>query len=338
MRDASPNPVRQPSPPWSAFIECWKHKWLYIIACGGTVLLVSLLTSLFPKKYAAQAMISDETVETDLLLGMDNVSAWLKQMQNHDNEGITDPEVYSQILTSTDFAERMSKVYLKKTQGTYLDHMMASAEPSLLDQIFGEEKKGTDDSKAARDRAVRAIKENIKTNYSARFKTTTIQIEDTDADIAAVLADSALGILYTTLSLQDTKMHAMLKDAWVFRENAKNEYYSAQKAYSDYYDSHYSIVSKIVESKIDALEKERDNAFNAYNKACVQYLRAEALSRKETTPFTILKKPTTPIDPSSPHKTAWVSAWTFIVATLLTWGILVRRSQREKKGAPAKER
>ncbi len=316
-------PAVAPPLPWNAISECWRYRWWYALALGITTTAVYALTSILPQKYYAQAMISDESVETDILLGLDNMSAWLKQMQNDKGEGINDPEVYAQILKSEDFAEKMGRVYLKGLGKSYYAHISETRQKSILNRIFLLKDKDTDSLLFKKN--INAIQKNIQYNFSPRYKTIKIQTEDIDAETAAIMADSAIAILKQMLLREKAKVNEALQNAALVRENAKENYYSAQKQYSDYYDTHYHLSSPIAISKIDALEKERDNAFSLYNRACVQYLRAEALARKESATFTVLQKPTVPLKHSSPNKTAWILSSLFIVTLFLTWTILIRK-------------
>ena len=70
----------------------------YIIAFVSAIVLAIAAWLVVPHKYAAKVKLCDEYNETDLAVGLDQLSAKIKTMMNS-NVGINDMEVYG--LTTT---------------------------------------------------------------------------------------------------------------------------------------------------------------------------------------------------------------------------------------------
>ena len=82
------------------------RKHPYILATLIATLLAIVVWLIMPKEYTAITKLSDEYKEVDLAVGLDKIQARINEL--HTNDGINDMEVYSKLLSTEDFARRIS--------------------------------------------------------------------------------------------------------------------------------------------------------------------------------------------------------------------------------------
>ena len=246
--------------PWSAFNECRRHYLLYLLAVAFTVVETVIYTASTPKRYAAFTELSNEHKETDLLLGMSNISAWLKTMPGADDEeGMRNPEVYNNVIHSDSFVNIVGSTYLDKYHVTYKDYLYKNRRPGLFS-----DDNGANPTTAADKRLYQTalIKDHIVSEASGRMGTIKIRVDDYDPTVAAIIADTV------TLRLQEYLAHHRLQGielkvakAKSLMLSARKAYYKAQAEYAKYADAHDSTTLVKEQSTIEDKMKKRDNAF-----------------------------------------------------------------------------
>ena len=95
----------------------------YIIASVSAIVLAIAVWFVVPHKYAAKVKICDEYKETDLIVGLDHITAKVKKMLNSNDFGINNMEVYSKVLKSDEFARKISRKKLNGKNISYGEYL-----------------------------------------------------------------------------------------------------------------------------------------------------------------------------------------------------------------------
>ncbi len=317
------------APTWSAFKVCWQHKRLYIVVCIACILLAIAVFISIPKVYAATIKVADEPQEIDILVGLDTYSAWIKQGMADVNgkEGLLSLEIYSKFVKSKSFLENLSTIYIPKYKMNYYDYLSLYHKSAwwntLINRIsiaFGASNK--------KEQVLDILKSNVSSNISEKYSTITIRVDDNDAEVAALLADSI------KVRLQEEIAEARHEVYKADFQNAKNEknrlasrYHKAQEEYSDYLDSHFDSYDsqQEVKSTLESLQKERDAALDDYSEAYEQYMRAQILVNRDISSFSVLKNPTIALKPVSPIFALYIFLFLFLGIVFTTWWVLLKR-------------
>jgi len=241
------------------------HKHPYLIASVAAIILAVAVWIIVPKKYAAQIKIADEYREMDLAVGLNNISAKMREMMGAANQGINDIEVYCKVLKTNDFAKEVSRIKLpchKKTYGQYLANVDT----------------------------VETVKKNIEYNISTKEQTLTIQFVDKDPLVAALMLDSVVGRLqnFVTKKRRDV-FKAQLENADRERKTAAERYRVARHKYAIYTDTHSEEITEEGRLYKNMLERNVTETFNSYVSASQQYFRYQALIKRVYASFAVIK-------------------------------------------------
>lgn len=255
---------------------------------------------LVPKEYAAFTKVSDEYKETDIAIGLGTMQAQIKKALSSANSGINDIEVYSQWLTSKDFARHLSNVRLPGKGITYGQHL------------------GGDDP-------VEATKEHIGYKISYKEQTLTVQFTDRDPAIASLMLDTVMAHLQTQVSdARHAKVTATLHNIERNAATAQHEYTAAEKAYTDYCDSHVDSELMDEELKKNALKKDMDEKFSRYRELSEQVTRQQMLQKRSTYSFAVIKS-----NNVSPHTTVpFLGYWAACVLIMIMVVVIMKMVKR----------
>lgn len=215
-----------------------------------------------PREYSARITVSDEYKETDVAIGLTNVQASFNARQA--NTGINDMNVYCKWLKTESFARHIAK----------------SDDPEVIEDV--------------RDR--------IEYNYSAKKDLLTIQFTDSDPLKAASVLDSVTQHLSDLVTEARQGMaKAALEECVAERRVAGNAYHEAQQRYARYADSHSYEGTSMVGEREEAknLENEARMAYNHYRDVAIRCVRQEALAKRATCVFAVVKPNEVPIDDNS---------------------------------------
>lgn len=270
------------------------RKHPYIIAILVATLLSVIVWLCVPKEYSAITKVSDEYKEVDLAIGMNSMTASIKEAMGGANTGLNDIETYHKLLKTEDFARHIAHVQVPGRHQTYGEYI------------------ATEDT-------IETIQDHIVYNYSEKQGTLIISFTDHNPLVASQMLDSV------TVHLQDLVTDYRHKIAEAALENAKKEmtvaeqeYRQAQKRYDDYTDAHVNISSHQVRIQEHALEKEVTLCYNNYKEAANQYARQQALKQRSYLSFAVVQNNRVPMKPNT-YYIGYLLCFLFI-ALLLTHG------------------
>ncbi len=317
------------APSWSAFKVCWQNRRIYIIVCIVCILLAIVVFISLPKVYASQVKVADEPMETDVLVGLDTYSAWVKQRMDDVNgeEGLLSIEVYGKFVKSKSFIEDLSTIYIPKYKMNYYDYLSKYHKSAWWNYLINKISLAIGASNK-NEQILDIINDNIKSNVSEKYSTITIRIDDNDAEVAALLADSVKVRLQQKITETRHGVYkADLQNAEKTKDELASRYHKAQEEYSEYLDTHFDAYDSQQEVKttLESLQKERDNALSEYSEAYEQYMRAQILVNRDITSFSVLKNPTIALKPVSPILTLYIFLFVFLGIVFTTWWVLIKR-------------
>ena len=275
-----------------------------------------------PKQYAAQAKISDEPKETDLLIGLNDMTAWINKgsIPNANKDGINSPEVYSKILYSQDFIIDISKTQIKKYQSCLFDYIKTYYKPTLLKKFIS---LVSEDKNNEALNIYESIRNNIQYSITPFNHTITIQYSDTDPIVAYTITNAIIEQLQRKVTSQkQSHLIQNFKDATVQRKQIGIKCHQLQRQYADYVDKNTDATLSNITTYISQLRTQRDEMFETYQKACVQEQRYRFLSSKENYPFSVLQSPFIPIEPIAPKPFPYFFTFLSIGIVLATWRAL----------------
>lgn len=306
-------------PTWSAWKTCRKHWRAYAITTAIAVILAIAICSAIPRNYSAQVIIANENEETDLLLGLNSFASWAKSAMN-DQEGLRQPEVYSMLVPTIDFAEEMAQVRIPPLHTDYYHHILNHHRTPWWQSVLAP-------SADEHTRVIGIIRHNIRSKVSSKYKTTTIQATDQDPLVAALMADSARVLLQRHMANYALdRAHRDLRQAAVKLSQENERMMAARNEYARFRDTHADLSTPRAISMEEHLQREYANAFTSYSKAMEQYRRCEALTGKTSYTFAVLSNATVPLRPTAPATEGYVLSFVFIALTLTTWAVLIQRA------------
>ena len=296
-----------PQSSFSVIEECWRHRKLYIIGLSIGTFIAFIVSFLTPKEYASFAKLSDEHIDSDILIGLDAMTAQLRNMEPKDL-GTNSPIIYGMILHSKDFLKALAKSRIYDKRCTYQQYLGIKGINACID----------------------AIKTKIKYKIDEKRYIITIRMTDRNPLVAAHLMNSILSLLHHTISQKKgIIIQAQVDQTKKEKDEALEIYQDAQKCYDTYFDAHFETSLPSEKKMITYLNSEKIRTQLLYNKKQEQYNRALALQQKPIYPFSILQSPTVAIKPFRPNVIVYIVTTDIILFIFLSWFILGRKTYQQ---------
>lgn len=278
-------------------------KWDILTLFVSTVIALALANMVFtrmPRLYNASTLVSDETQEMTIAIGLSSY------LDREDESKLDDPEVYDRILDSPDFINAICRIPIgRKTYGTHLAEQLGQASSLPI--------------------AVDDFRHYVKHAENRKARTIEISVFDRNPNVAALIADSIIARLQQHIRTKKTTVlvanERHLNDECL---KAHAEAERARTAYSDYYDSHRDAVAKLVVTEIDRLKKAADLAYKNYTTLTEKHLRSRFLLQQSEPSFTIVRSATVPLSPTSPSPFVVFGAALIIGLVIGWWACLLR--------------
>ena len=295
----------------------------YALIIAAAALLALIISYSIPDEYAAQAKISDEYKVTDLAVGLNTINVLIRDLDpNYGNSGTDDIEVYAQIFLSEDFIDQIAQTEVSKYRQTFLDYLKARHRyPFWLWLVPKDEA----DYK-------QLIRDHINYNINPKAQTLDIQVLDQDPVVATEMMTETLRILKKEIERHRVRRTQVAKEnALQKRAEAGRLYHEALDAYAAYANAHEAPSTTVAKNKLAALKDYYKVRHNIYERASEDYARADYLTQKENTSFTVVKNCNVPTKPLYPRHWVWVLVFCSIAALLCFWHALYTRRGQQKK-------
>lgn len=257
--------------------------------------LASVIYTRMPRLYNASTLVSDETQEMTIAVG---ISSYLDR---EEESKLDDPEVYDKILDSPDFIDAVCRIPVGRS--TYGQHLSSQTEEPLSD----------------------AFKRYVKHAENRKARTIEVSVFDRNPKVAALVADSAVALLERRIRVtKNIVVAAQERHLDVECAKARVKADSARVEYAEYFDSHRDAVAPKVVAEIDRRKKAADLAYKDYNMMSQKHMRARLLLQQSEPSFTVIRRATVPHEPISPHPFIVFGAALVIGLVVGWWANLLR--------------
>ena len=259
------------------------------------------------------------------------------------------PDIYPDVFASTDFVVKLFDipVKVKGQKKTYYNHILQDTKipfwdyPKLwLIKMFG--KKDTTPSTNVvnpycltkiQSEVCEAIVGSIGCQINKGTNVITLSVTDTDARVAACMADSVKTRLQNYITLYRTKKARQdLAYSQQINAEAKAAYEKSRQKYASFADANSEVVLMSYQSKLEDLENDMQLKFNNYSQTAQQVQKAQAKIQENTPAFTVIQNATVPLKSSSMPRTLMVIIFVFVgVIADALWVLVLSQAFGKKK-------
>lgn len=259
------------------------------------------------------------------------------------------PDIYPDVFASTDFVVKLFDipVKVKGQKKTYYNHILQDTEipfwdyPKLwLIKMFG--KKDTIPSTNVvnpycltkiQSEVCKAIVGSIGCQINKGTNVITLSVTDTDARVAACMADSVKTRLQNYITLYRTKKARQdLAYSQQINAEAKAAYEKSRQKYASFADANSEVMLMSYQSKLEDLENDMQLKFNNYSQTAQQVQKAQAKIQENTPAFTVIQNATVPLKSSSMPRTLMVIIFVFVgVIADALWVLVLSQAFGKKK-------
>lgn len=307
------------------FSLLWDNRKRIILNCIYGGILSIIVAFSIPKEYTSKVVIAPEISSLGGISGGLGTLASMVGVNMESEEEAIYPQLYPQIVSTTPFLCDLTSipvqgVYKKDSISTSLFNYLSiyQKEPwwskmlsAPIKLIKREKKDILEDGQSLNPKALNRSQQKLLKGLNDRIdieldkQTSVIFVNVTmqDAHIASLVADAVTENLQKyVIEYRTAKARKDLENTQNMFDEARDNYYKAQKAYAEYCDQHMGVTKLQYLMEQDRLSNEQDIAFNLYNQLAQQLdmCRTKLL---EKTPVVVLLQPSTiPYKATSPKK------------------------------------
>jgi len=319
--------------------------YTFIGAVVGVIIAFSI-----PKEYKAEVSLAPESSEGSSLTS--NISSLASMVGMDMNFGggadAIFPEIYPDLMQSTDFIVGLFSVRVKSLEGDidtdYYDYLKTKQKAPwwnypmvLLKQVIkslkpadhrsaSQGQEGPDPFCLTRDEfeIAKAISSLIDCQVDKRTSVISITTKAQDPLIAATLADSVKARLQLYITnYRTSKARNDLDYINKIYEEARSDYKEAEMRYARYADTHRNTVLTAYSTEQEDLENEMQLRYNIFSQVAQQVQIAKSKVQERTPAFTVVRSATVPIKHSNMTKITVMLIWAFLACVfsvcLLVW-------------------
>ena len=171
-----------------------------------------------------------------------------------------------------------------------------------------------------------ALKKKISATVDKKTAITNVSVTLQDPKVAAVVADSVVHKLQECIIGYRT---SKAKEDCIYLEKLfkerQDEYYTAQKKYATYVDTHDNLILQSVRAEQERLQNDMSLAYQVYSQVATQLQVARAKVQEEKPVFAIVEPAVVPQQSSGTGKKAYVILFIFLaVAVTAGWKLWVK--------------
>lgn len=321
------------------------RKTIYKAAGIGLVIGIIIAISI-PKQYTVEVTLSPE-MGNNKGSGLSGLAASFlgNEVTMGDGTDALNASLSADIVSSTPFLLELSTMEISvsrdesMTLNTYLDEESSPwwnyviGFPEML--IGGVKSLLVDDESIAsigvnqgiiklskkESKKIETLKKMITAAVDKKTSITSVAVTLQNPRVAAVVADSVVKKLqeyiidYRTSKAKEDCLYLEK----LFKER-QQEYYTAQRKYANYIDSHDNIILQSVRAEQERLQNDMSLAYQVYSQVANQLQVARAKVQEEKPVFAVLEPAVIPLDPSGTSKKMYVLVFIFIsVCIVIFW-------------------
>ena len=175
--------------------------------------------------------------------------------------------------------------------------------------------------------AISIITSRISTEYNPKASVISISVTMQDPMVSAIVADTVAKKLQEyIIDYRTDKVRADLEYTQKLNDEAREEYYAAQKKYAQYVDRNQGVTLRSQRTEEERLQNEMQLAYGLFNTTSQQLQVAKAKVQEDTPVFTVLDPPRVPLKESKPSVMIYIVGCAFVAFALCAAWILFGRS------------
>ena len=173
---------------------------------------------------------------------------------------------------------------------------------------------------------VNVLRNSVKASIDTKTAITNVSVCLQSPKVAAVVADSVVHKLQEYITDYRT---SKVKDDCAYLEKLfkerQREYYTAQKKYANYVDTHDNLVLQSVRTEQERLQNDMSLAYQIYSQVANQLQVARAKVQEEKPVFAVVEPAIVPLNPSGMKLMIYVIVFVlFSIMTTIVWKFLVK--------------
>lgn len=321
------------------------RKTIYKAAGIGLVIGIIIAISI-PKQYTVEVTLSPE-MGNNKGSGLSGLAASFlgNEVTMGDGTDALNASLSADIVSSTPFLLELSTMEISvsrdesMTLNTYLDEESSPwwnyviGFPEML--IGGVKSLLVDDESIAsigvnqgiiklskkESKKIKTLKKMITAAVDKKTSITSVAVTLQNPRVAAVVADSVVKKLqeyiidYRTSKAKEDCLYLEK----LFKER-QQEYYTAQRKYANYIDSHDNIILQSVRAEQERLQNDMNLAYQVYSQVANQLQVARAKVQEEKPVFAIVEPAVIPLDPSGTSRKIYVLIFIFLSVCIVILG------------------
>lgn len=329
------------------------RKTLYKAAGVGVIIGIIVYLSI-PKQYTVNVTLSPEMGGSKSGNGLVGIAAsfWGSGVSSGDSSDALNASLSSEIVSSTPFLLELLSIDIPAPDGngnmvldTYLDdqsspwwnyvigfpNMLVGGVKSLfsegtLDTLENVGRRGTLELSQEQNTKVNVLRNSVKASIDTKTAITNVSVSLQSPKVAAVVADSVVHKLQEYITDYRT---SKVKDDCAYLEKLfkerQREYYTAQKKYANYVDTHDNLVLQSVRTEQERLQNDMSLAYQIYSQVANQLQVARAKVQEEKPVFAVVEPAIVPLNPSGMKLMIYVIVFVlFSITTTIVWKFIVK--------------
>ena len=329
------------------------RKTLYKAAGVGVIIGIIVYLSI-PKQYTVKVTLSPEMGGSKSGNGLVGIAASFlgSGVSSGDSSDALNASLSSEIVSSTPFLLELLSIDIPAPDGngnmvldTYLDdqaspwwnyvigfpNMLVGGVKSLfsegtLDTLENVGRRGTLELSQEQNTKVNVLRNSVKASIDTKTAITNVSVSLQSPKVAAVVADSVVHKLQEYITDYRT---SKVKDDCAYLEKLfkerQREYYTAQKKYANYVDTHDNLVLQSVRTEQERLQNDMSLAYQIYSQVANQLQVARAKVQEEKPVFAVVEPAIVPLNPSGMKLMIYVIVFVlFSITTTIVWKFLVK--------------
>ena len=329
------------------------RKTLYKAAGVGVIIGIIVYLSI-PKQYTVNVTLSPEMGGSTSGNGLVGIAASFlgSGVSSGDSSDALNASLSSEIVSSTPFLLELLSIDIPAPDGngnmvldTYLDdqsspwwnyvigfpNMLVGGVKSLfsegtLDTLENVGRRGTLELSQEQNTKVNVLRNSVKASIDTKTAITNVSVSLQSPKVAAVVADSVVHKLQEYITDYRT---SKVKDDCAYLEKLfkerQREYYTAQKKYANYVDTHDNLVLQSVRTEQERLQNDMSLAYQIYSQVANQLQVARAKVQEEKPVFAVVEPAIVPLNPSGMKLMIYVIVFVlFSITTTIVWKFLVK--------------
>ena len=302
------------------------RKTLYKAAGVGVIIGIIVYLSI-PKQYTVNVTLSPEMGGSKSGNGLVGIAASFlgSGVSSGDSSDALNASLSSEIVSSTPFLLELLSIDIPAPDGngnmvlnSYLDDQSSPwwnyviGFPSMV--VGGVNTK------------VNVLRNSVKASIDTKTAITNVSVSLQSPKVAAVVADSVVHKLQEYITDYRT---SKVKDDCAYLEKLfkerQREYYTAQKKYANYVDTHDNLVLQSVRTEQERLQNDMSLAYQIYSQVANQLQVARAKVQEEKPVFAVVEPAIVPLNPSGMKLMIYVIVFVlFSITTTIVWKFLVK--------------